>query len=160
LDAAGARRVAAMDGRDPFHPSPLSRPLSFFPSQLNGMPDLSKSVNFVGNGEQRMAQQHPRAGESHDLFGLLSLRRLVAVHGAVGAGRFVVAVRTFVQPHISIVQKLLTRGAQDISGTVVVSGAIDADHLCHGQPLAGNVFFLRVHVSGTSQVESRYLHAT
>jgi len=96
------------------------------------MPGRAESVQLVADGKERMAQQHPRAGVSHDFFGLGPLRRLVTVNGAVGAGRLVLAVRTFQQPHFGIVQKLPALGAQDVPGAVMVSGAIDSDHFGHG----------------------------
>ena len=121
-----------MDGRDPFHPSPLPRTLPFLARQLARVPGLAYSIQFVGNGEPRMAKQHPGAGVSHDLPGLGPLRRLVAVNGTVGASWLVFAIGTFLQPYLGVVQKLPTLCAQNIAGTVMVSGAIDADHLAHG----------------------------
>ncbi len=79
-----------------------------------------------------MAKQHPGTGVSHDLSGLSPSSRLIAVNRTVGASWLVFSIGTFLQPHLSIVSKFPTRCAQDVPGTVMVSGAIDADHFGHG----------------------------
>ncbi len=79
-----------------------------------------------------MAKQHLGAGVSHDVPGLIPSSRLIAVNRAVGASWLVFSIGTFLQPYLSIILKFLTRCAQDVPGTVMVSGAIDADHLAHG----------------------------
>jgi len=116
------------------------RALSLFTRQLLRVPRLAEAIQLVGDGEQWMTQQHAWAGVSHNLFGLGSLCRLVAVNGAVGAGRFVLSVGAFPQPHFGIVQKLLALVAQEIPGFVMVSSAIDANHRGHRQPLTGKAF--------------------
>lgn len=108
---------------------------------------LAKAIQLVGNGEQRMAKQHPRAGISHDRPGLSLASRLVAVNRAVGAGRLVFPVRTLFEPQLGIVEELLARVAQHIARDIVMSGAIHADHLAHGQALAGEAFLFCVHKS-------------
>jgi hypothetical protein len=96
------------------------------------MPGPSKTIQFMSNSEQRMAKQHPRAGISHYLFGLGSSSRLIAVNRAVGTRRLVVSVRTFLKPYLNVVLKFSTRRAQDATRIVMVSRAIDTDHLGDG----------------------------
>ena len=96
------------------------------------MPGSSKTIQFMSNSEQRMAQQHPRAGILHYLFGLGSSSRLIAVNRAVGTRRLVVSIGAFFKAHLNIVQEVSTRFAQGAIRIVMVIGAIDADHLDDG----------------------------
>jgi len=91
-----------------------------------------------------VAQQHTWTGISHYLFGPGFVGRLEAVNGAVRACRLVVPVRAFVEPHINIVHKVPTCCTQNATGSVMVIGAIDADHLCDGQSFTSKVFHFRV----------------
>ena len=136
-----------MDGRDPFHPSPLSRTLPFLARQVARVPGLAYSVQLVGDREHGMAKQHPGAGVSHDLHGLGPLRRLVAVNGTIGASWFVFAIGTFLQPHIGVVQEFTAIRAQDACRAVVMIRAIDTDHPGHGQPLTSEVSLVLLHYS-------------
>ena len=99
-----------------------------------------EAIDLMRNSQPRVAKQHTRAGISHDLFGLSLVGRLEAVNGAVRACRLVVPVRAFLQPHIDIVHKVLTRCTQNAIGSVMVIRAIDADHLCDGQSFTIKVF--------------------
>jgi len=92
-----------------------------------------------------MPKQYARTGPLHDVFGLCSLGRLVAVDRAIGAGRLVLAVGAFFQPSLGIVQEFLALGTQMIPWTEVLIAAIDSDHLCNGQPLSLKVFLLEMH---------------
>ena len=105
---------------------------SLFARELMRVRGLSETIQLVGNSEKRMAKQHLRTGVSHDLPGLSPSSRLIAVNRTVGASWLVFSIETFLQPHLSIVLKFPTRCTQDVPGTVMVSGAIDADHLAHG----------------------------
>lgn len=67
-----------------------------------------------------MAEQHPWTGKAHDFPCLRFLSWFVAVNRTVGAGWFVVAVGTFLQPYIGVVEKFLTRCTGRISGPAVV----------------------------------------
>jgi len=87
-----------------------------------------------------MAKQHPWTSISHDLPGLSLLGWLIAMNRTVGASWLVFSIRTFPQPQLGVIQEFQTRGARDVSGTVMVSGAIDTDHLAHGQPFTGKAF--------------------
>jgi len=95
------------------------------------MPDFAKTIKLVGYGEQRMTKQHSWPGESHDGPGLGFSGRLVAVDWAVSTRRFVFSVRTFLQPQLSVVQKLFARRTQNFPGSVVVSVAIHVHHFGH-----------------------------
>jgi len=110
------------------------------------VPDLTKTIKLVGYGEQRMAQQHSWPGESHDIPGLSFSCRFVAVNWTVSTGWFVFSVGTFLQPQPSVVQELLACRAQGLPGSVVVSIAIDANHLGHRQRLSIQALTLAVHV--------------
>ncbi len=110
----------------------LSRMQSLLPRELTWVPGLSETIQLVGKSEYRMAKQHPWSGVAHNLPGLSPSGRLIAVNRAVGASWLVFSIWTFLQPHLSIILKYPTRCAQDVPGTVMVSGAIDADHLAHG----------------------------
>ncbi len=92
-----------------------------------------------------MAKQHLGTGVSHDVPGLSLSNRLIAVNRTVGASWLVFSIGTFLQPQLSIILKFPARYAQDIPGTVMVSGAIHADHLAHGYPFTGKAFLFRVH---------------
>ncbi len=105
---------------------------SLLARELTWVPGLSETIQLVGNCESRMAKQHLGTGISHDLPGLSLSSRLIAVNRAVGACWLVFSIGTFLQPQLSIILKFPTRCAQDVPGTVMVSGAIDADHLAHG----------------------------
>jgi hypothetical protein len=68
-----------------------------------------------------VAKQHPWAGISHYLLSLNSPIWLIAVNRTVGTGWFVIPIWAFFKTYLYIVRKLLTRGTQDITGTVMVS---------------------------------------
>jgi len=93
------------------------------------VPYLPETIYLMGDRQQRVAQQHSWARISHDLFGPGFASRLEAVDGAVGTCRLVFPIRTLVEPHLNIAQEILTICAQSAIGSVVVIGAIDADHL-------------------------------
>jgi hypothetical protein len=99
-----------------------------------------EAIDLMRNSQPGVAMQHTWAGISHDLFGLSFVSRLEAVNGAVRACRLVVSVRAFPEPHINIVHKVLTRCAQNAIGSVMVTRAVDADHLCDGQTFTSKVF--------------------
>jgi len=105
------------------------------------MPGLPKPIQLVGNSEQGVAKQHSRTGVAHDFASFCFSLWLVAVYRAVGAGRFVVAIRTLLQPALGVVQKLSAACAQFPFGLVVVA-AVDADHLRHRQLLSGKMLLL------------------
>ena len=92
-----------------------------------------------------MPKQYARTGPLHDVFGLGSLGRLVAVDRAIGAGRLVLAVGAFCQPPLGIIQECPALGTQLIPWTEVMIVAIDSDHLCNGQPLSLEVFLFEMH---------------
>ena len=57
-----------------------------------------------------MAPEHPRPGPAHNLLHLLALRRLVAVHRTLLAGRFVLAKHALIKALVSVgVQRLIVR---------------------------------------------------
>ena len=99
-----------------------------------------EAIHLMRNSQPGVAKQHTWAGISHDLFGPGFVSRLEAVNGAVRACRLVVPVRTFLQPHINIVHRVLTRCTQNAIGSVMVIRAVDADHLCDGQTFTSKVF--------------------
>jgi hypothetical protein len=61
----------------------------------------------------------------------------------IGARGFVLAVGAFLQPHFGIVEKPGAIIAK-LTG-IMMRRAIDADHLCHRQELARNMFCLNTH---------------
>ncbi len=60
----------------------------------------------MADGQKWMGTQHARAGITHDLLNLLSALGFVAMHQALGAGWFVIGVRTFRQPRFCIGQQV------------------------------------------------------
>ena len=88
-----------------------------------------------------MTKQHPGTGVSHNFPGLGFSSRLVAVNGTVGAGRFLVPIRTFSKAQLRIIQKFTARLTQTVPIIVMVGGAINANHLAHGQAFTGQAFF-------------------
>ena len=126
-------------GAPPFRTQPL------LTRQLSGMFRLAKTVELVRNGKPWMPQQHPGSGIAHDRPGLSPLCRLVAVNRTVGASRLVSPIGAFLQPYFGVIQELPTLGTQVFAGSVVMIGAIDAHHSCHGQPFTGQVFLLELH---------------
>jgi hypothetical protein len=58
----------------------------------------------------------------------------------VGAGRFFVPIRTFLKAPLRIVQKFTAGLTQTVPITVMVGGAIYANHLVHGQAFTGQAF--------------------
>jgi len=123
----------------------VTRMQSLFASEFARMPGPAKTIKLVSNREQWVPKQHPRPRVLHDHFGLSLLLRLVAVNGTIGARRFVVPIRAFLQPNFSVIQELTTLGTQDVIGRSVVIGTIYADHPVHGQPLTGEVFLRERH---------------
>ena len=105
---------------------------SLLARELTRVPGLSETIQLVGNSEKRMAKQHLGTGVSHDLSDLSPSSRLITVNRAVGASWLVFSIGTFLQPQLSIILKFPARCTQDVPGTAMVSGAIDADHLAHG----------------------------
>jgi len=99
-----------------------------------------EAINLMRNSQPRVAKQHTWAGISHYFFGLSFVSRLEAVNRAVRACRLVVPVRTFLEPHINIVHKVLTRCTQNAIESVMVIRAVDADHLRDGQSFTSKVF--------------------
>jgi hypothetical protein len=99
-----------------------------------------EAIDLMRNSQPGVAKQHAWASISHYLFGLSFVSRLEAVNGAVRAGRLVVPVRTFLQPHINVVHKVLARCTQNAIGSGMVIRAVDADHLCNGQSFTSKVF--------------------
>jgi len=87
-----------------------------------------------------MTKQHAWACISHNFFGFCPLRGFVAMHRAVRARRFVLSVGTFQQTPLRVIQKRLALSTQGVPGIVVVSRAVDANHLGHGQVFTGNAF--------------------
>ena len=95
------------------------------------MAGLSEPIQLVSDRQDRMAEQHSGPGVAHDLPGLLSPSRFVAVYWAVGARRFFIAIGAFFQSQHGVVVKLLARRTQNAVRRIVVTGAINADHLRH-----------------------------
>ncbi len=79
--------------------------------------------------------QHPRPGIPHDLSHLLTALTLIAVDGAIGAGRFVGAKPAAVEPHGGVIQEVLAFEAKGGCGAMLVP-AITTDHRGHGLPFA------------------------
>lgn len=104
------------------------------------MPRSAETIQLVGDSQQWMVNEHARSRVAHDFLYAGALRRLVAVHGTVGTGRLVIAVGAFVEAHIGVFQELPAVRAQLVPWTIVVRGAVDADHPGHGQPLSGEMF--------------------
>lgn len=67
------------------------------------MSDVSQPVEQVPDSQQRMAAQHSRASKSHNHVRLCFSCRLVAVNRTVGAGWFVLSIRTLFKPYFGIV---------------------------------------------------------
>jgi len=109
------------------------------------MPGPSKAIQLMGDREPRMPKQYARPGPLHDVLGLGSLGRFVAVNRTIGAGRLVLAVGAFCQPPLGIIQKCLALGTQLIPFTEVMIAAIDSDHLCDSQPFSLEVFLFEMH---------------
>jgi len=109
------------------------------------MPGPAKPVQLVGNGKQRVAKQHPWARVSHDFTSLFPLCWFVAVYRAVGAGWLVVAIGTFSQPALGVIEKFPALCAKNACRRIVVVGAVNADHLRHRQLFTGKVSLLRRH---------------
>jgi hypothetical protein len=108
-----------------------------------------------------MAKQHAGTSVSHDVTSLGSSRRFIAVYGTVRAGRFVVAIRTFSQPALCIVEKLNAACAQIARGRFacgrfMMVGAVNSDHLRHRHTLAGKVLLLRLHSDPDSGVRAQF----
>lgn len=96
------------------------------------MPRSAETIQLVGDSQQWMVNEHARSRVAHDLFYAGALRWLVAMHGTVGTGRLVIAVGAFVEAHIGVFQELPALRAQLVPWTIVVRGAVDADHPGHG----------------------------
>ena len=102
-----------------------------------------------------MPQQHTRTGKAHDRAGLFFTPRLVTVNGTIGAGRLVVSVGAFLQPQLSIIEKLATAFAVSIMVAAVLCTAIHTDHFLHGQQLAGKAFLVGKHQRALKPEKSR-----
>lgn len=101
-----------------------------------------------------MARHHSRACLSDNLSRLLPELGLKEVDRAVGAHGFVLAVGTFLEPHLGIVEN---PGAIIAKVTGFMMGrAIDADHLCHRQELTRNMFCLNTHAQAIYQILGRF----
>lgn len=83
-----------------------------------------------------MAQEHSRAGVTHDLADPFGHSRGVAVDGAFAAASLPVAERTAVEAPAGIVEKFPAFGAERATVTVTVAVAIHADHHFHCALLA------------------------
>ena len=99
------------------------------------MPGASAPVDVVGDRQYRVTEQHPWPCETHDLPGQFTLLGFVTVNRAVGAGRFVFAIGTFVEPDFRVIKEAIAAVAQRAVGPVV-GPAVDTDHLAHGQEFA------------------------
>ena len=96
---------------------------------------LAEAVQPVPQAHQRMLPQHARPGVTHDDAHLLAAFALVAMHWTLGARWLFQAKPTAFQPHIGIVQKLLTSCTQTASRVMLVT-AINPNHGRHGLPFA------------------------
>ena len=65
----------------------------------------------MADGEQRVGEEHTRAGESHDLADVFTAGRRIAVNGASGAGWFALSVGAVVKAGKTVLQKIITIGA-------------------------------------------------
>ena len=109
--------------------------LAQFADQRMILRGLLPPVPEVEYCQNRMVQQHPRPREPHYIPDSFSHDGLVAMDGALSAGRLFLAEYAAVQPANGIVQKSLTILAQRTI-TCVVFAAINPDHRRDGRSFA------------------------
>jgi hypothetical protein len=114
------------------------------------MPNLSKTIKFVGNNQKWMAQQHSGTGVPHHCFGLRLSFGLVAMDRTVGASGLILAVRTFLQPNLNIVKKVSTFLAESTAKTIMVRRTVNLRHLRYGEKFTSQVSVVRDHSNAFS----------
>jgi len=88
-------------------------------------------VQDMADGEQRVGEEHTRAGESHDLADVFAAGRRIAVNGASGAGWFVLSEGAVVEAGKTVLKKIITIGAKSVI-TIMLTAAIKPDHSANG----------------------------
>ena len=115
--------------------STLPRPRPLLAGEFARMQRPAEPIQLVNDGQDRVPEQHARSGIAHDCPGLLSLRGLVTVNGAVRTGRLGAAVRAFLQPNFCVVQELRAFTADTRANVAMMVAAINADHPGNGPEL-------------------------
>ena len=84
----------------------------------------------MSDGEYRVVQEHPGAGESHDLYDLQAQLRFITVGRASAAGWFSLLIRTACKPQAGIGDKG-TASVAEISGPAMMNTTIESHHGLH-----------------------------
>jgi len=95
---------------------------------------FAQAVDQVGDGQQRVGQEHARPGISHHFLDFSPLPRGVTVARAVAAGGFVLLERAMSQTSVGIGQECLAIIAKAVPALVTIA-AEAADHEGHGPGL-------------------------
>lgn len=109
--------------------------------RLRGCPT---PLDHMGEGENGMADQHPRPGVTHHFPNPLACCRFVAVDRTVRAGRLVFIERAVCDPLRGVLREFRARGAQPVGRCVIVA-AEQSDHVLHGPALTGQPACFRHH---------------
>jgi hypothetical protein len=97
------------------------------------------AVPQVGQSQDRVAPQHPRAGVAHDHLYAAAQCRLIAVDRAGGAAGLVGPKRAAVQPAESVFEQFLAVRAKRPGGTGrVVRATVEGEHGSQRTFLAGD----------------------
>jgi hypothetical protein len=106
---------------------------------------FSQTIDKVTDSQDRVTNQHSRTGVSHDGANLFSLRRAVAVDGAVDTRRLPLLKRAFLKALQRIMKKRITFGAESIFPSVL-SLAGEANHRVNCSPLSCDSRMRVVHI--------------
>lgn len=104
------------------------------PSKPRSFIGAASPVNHVQEGENGMAPNHSGTGIPHHGSNLLSPGRSIAVHRAVGTGRFFGSEPAASEANFGVIGHGPTFSAELTVGAVLPL-AVNADHRGHGLPL-------------------------
>ena len=85
------------------------------------------TLQLVYDCQNRMPEEHPWSGVSHDVPDLVAFFRLVTMNRTVRAGRLVRAERAAVESAEGVIEQRLTLRAETAASSMMAA-AIDADH--------------------------------
>ena len=109
----------------------LVSPELFFPEFCKCL-GLLASIKCMMQSQTRAVQKHAWARVPHDLFHFFPHLRLITVHQTFATSRFLFLKRALVQSHKSVRQKLGAFRTQLIPFGLMVSSAVNVNHLVNG----------------------------
>jgi hypothetical protein len=155
---ASTRSVGDKPRPGPALAAPSLLPRFFAAPDLHGVLDAAHLIHHVHERKPGMPQGHSWAGVAHDHACLFPLGTLVAVDGALGAGRLGLAIGTFLEPPGRVIEKLAALSARPVLTGIpgMMIGAPDSDHAFHGaelarqpgrqEPAGGMIMAARIHM--------------